>query len=144
MQVLPPTLLASPETVVLKIKYEQLYKLKKCLVLIKTCNKPQIHDVSLQSVFFHLSACILSSYNEAMKINSIFLLTSTTSSHTIKMHAPNFLAIEMAYFAFQQRSSSVSPAVTKSQSTMRGSIEAQSLIRKRPSFSDLSEKLVIQ
>jgi len=73
----------------------------------------------------------------------IFLLTSSTSSQTKKITAPSFLAIEMAYLAFCYLSSSVEPLVTKSQLTMRGSIEAQSLIKNTPSAMALSAKFLI-
>jgi hypothetical protein len=64
-----------------------------------------------------------------MNTRIIFWLTSRTSSQTIKMTAPNLRAIEIAYFAFYALSSSVSPLLTSSQLTMRGSILAASLIR---------------
>ena len=69
-----------------------------------------------------------------MKIVSILELSSLTSSQTMKMIAPSLRAMEIAYLAFKDLSSSEASGswLTKSQSIISGSIEAQRLIRKTP------------
>jgi hypothetical protein len=79
------------------------------------------------------------SHRDDMKISIIFWLHSTTSSHTRKIIAPSFLAIEIAYFEFNCLSSSLSTGFfTMSQLMILGSIEEQSLIKKIPSERALS------
>jgi len=78
-----------------------------------------------------------------MKIRIILGLHSGMSSQTMKMMAPSFLAIEIAYLELASLSSSVSPAVTRSQLTTRGSMDAQRWIKNLPSASALSLKEVI-
>ena len=51
--------------------------------------------------------------NDPTNVRISLCLTSTISSGTKKISAPNFLAIEMASFAFILLSSSVLPWLTK-------------------------------
>lgn len=79
------------------------------------------------------------SHRDDIKMSIIFWLHSRTSSHTRKIIAPSFLAIEIAYLEFNCLSSSLSAGfLTMSQLIILGSMEEQSLIKKIPSERALS------
>jgi hypothetical protein len=62
------------------------------------------------------------------------------SSHSRKSVQPSLRALEMAYLALSFFSSAVTPGVTSSRSTQRGSTAARSSTRKRPLLRLLSCK----
>merc|ERR1719295_44743 len=83
-------------------------------------NKLQIHDSSIAHFLFLKPSAMTA----AQKVMHILFLTSTMSSGSKNTMAPILRASEMAYFAFNFLSSSLSPAVSSSQFTISGSMAA--------------------